>query len=315
MAGWNEQNISDQGGRIVVVTGANSGLGLQTTKVLAAKGAHVIMAARNLKKAEAARVEVLTETPDASLDVMPLDLGKLDSVHQFAAEFKERYDHIDLLYNNAGVMALPYGKTEDGFELQFGINHLGHFALTNLLLDHMMQVKGSRIVTISSTAAWMGQINFDDLQSEKSYSRYGAYGQSKLANLLFARDLERRLRSAGAETISNVAHPGLVMTNLQDRAAQEGGGALEHFLYYQIVGRTLAQNVEMGTLPQLYAGVAEEAVGGAFYGPSFLHSRGYPTVIGGPRAGKDMQVAARLWDVSLKLTGVPDAFALATTPA
>lgn len=303
MTRWTENDIPNQDGRIVIVTGANSGLGLQTSLVLAGKGAQVIMACRNVKKAEDARWEILRQFPQAKLELMALDVGDLSSVREFAQEFKAKYDRLDVLYNNAGLMAVPYAQTADGFETQFGVNHLGHFALTGLLIERMVHVPHSRVVTLSSTAAWYEKINFDDLQARQSYSRYGAYGQSKLANLLFARELQRRLAAAHAQTISVTAHPGLVITGLQHRASHESQRPVEWFIY-SILGRTLAQQVEMGTLPQLYAGTASGVEGGAFYGPEFLHTRGYPKRVDGPNSGYDLAAAERLWEVSEQLTGV-----------
>lgn len=307
MTSWTENNIPSQTGRIVLVTGANSGLGLETTRVLSGKGAQVIMACRNVKKAEEARDSILKENPEAHLHLMTLDLGSLASARQFATDFRAQYDHIDLLYNNAGLMAMPYGKTADGFETQLGVNHLGHFALTGLLLDLIMNVPNSRIVTVSSTAAWFGRMNFDDLQSEKSFTRYGAYGQAKLANALFAFELQRRLSEVGSPTLSLAAQPGFVYTELQKRAVHEGGNGLEGGLY-EFLGRVLAQPVAMGTLPQLYAGVAPDVKGSEFYSPERFYVFGYPKAIRAPKRAYNTEDAQRLWQISEELTGVKYAF-------
>src|SRR5215207_8377619 len=188
--GWTARDMTDQSGRVVVITGANSGVGYESAVALARKGAHVVMACRSMDKAERARQELVERVPNASVDILPLDLGNLQSVHHFANSFSARYDRLDILMNNAGIMALPYGTTADGFESQFGTNHLGHFALTGLLLPLIMRTPRSRVVTVSSSASWNGRINFDDLQSKKRYSRWGAYAQSKLANILFAREFQ-----------------------------------------------------------------------------------------------------------------------------
>lgn len=303
MPKWTIDNIPDQTGRIVIVTGANSGLGLYTTQVMARKGAQVIMACRNPQKAEEAYQQVMTFAPGAKVEVMALDLGDLASVRSFAEAFKARYDHIDLLYNNAGLMGVPYGLTKDGFEMQFGVNHLGHFALTGLLLDRIKTHPHSRVITLTSSAALYGQIKFDDLDSKKGYSRYGAYGQAKLANLIFARELHRRLADAKSPTISLAAQPGFILTDLQARASRESGSGFEDFLY-QRVARVLSQPIEMGGLSQLYAGTAPNVKGGEFYSPERFHVFGYPAVYPGPRASHDLDIARRLWEVSEQLTGV-----------
>ncbi|NDJ53408.1 MAG: SDR family NAD(P)-dependent oxidoreductase [Chloroflexi bacterium] len=302
MANWTEENIPDQSGRTVIVTGANSGLGLRTSEVLADKGAHVVMAVRSMDKGQAALEGIKEQNPDASLDLMKLDLGNLASVRAFAGAFKDKYEKLDLLYNNAGLMAIPRRETADGFEMQFGVNHLGHFALTGQLLEKMVNLPGSRVVTLSSTAIFVGTIDFDDLHSKRSYSRYGAYGQSKLANLIFAYELQRRLAAAGAETISIAAQPGFAYGQLQQRAAGEGGGSLEGWVY-GVLGRTVAQSMEMGTLSQLYAGTAPEAEAGGFYGPERWWVQGYPGPNGDVKAARDQEIATRLWQVSEELTG------------
>ncbi len=303
MAHWNAEHIPDQSGRVAIVTGANSGLGYETTRALARKGARVVMACRNLKRGQQARDRILQRTPGAALDLLPLDLGSLEAVRAFAAKYRAAYQRLDLLINNAGVMAPPRRETADGFEMQFGVNHLGHFALTGLLLDLLVSTPGSRVVTVSSTAAYYGRINFDDLQGEKRYSRYQAYGQSKLANLLFAFELQRRLAAASSGTISNGAHPGLAETNLQARAASDSGNLFERGLY-TVMHALVSQGAELGALPQLYAATAPDAEGGALYGPRVLHVRGYPRRVRPPGAARNKANARRLWERSETLSGV-----------
>lgn len=314
MANWTAQNIPDQSGRIAVITGANSGLGYESALALARKNAHVIMTARSASKGEAAKADILKLVPNATLTLMSLDLGSLKSVRAFADEFKAKFDRLDILMNNAGVMATPYGKTEDGFETQFGVNHLGHFALTALLIDVITQTPGSHIVSVSSTANYIPrEVDFDNLNWEKDYSRYGAYGLSKLANVLFANELDRRLKAAGADTISNSAHPGLANTNLQTTTAATSGLALERMLY-SIMMPLFSQSQEQGAWPQLYAATAPQAEGGKFYGPHFLNTRGYPTEKKANKLAYDKDIAARLWKASEALTGIPFSIAAVTTP-
>ncbi len=290
---WTIQNIPDLDGKIAIVTGGNSGIGYETARALAGKGAQVIIASRNLFKAEAAANQIRQEHPQADLTVMELDLADLRSVCQFADQFRLRYPRLDILVNNAGVMATPLSRTADGFEMQIGTNHLGHFALTGFLIDVIARTPGARVVTVSSFAHLIGRINFDDLNSEKRYSRWMAYGQSKLANLLFAYELQRRLDQAGSTAISVAAHPGYSSTNLQS-------GTEFHFL-----NAFLAQSQEMGALPVLYAATAADVAGGDFFGPDrFFGQHGYPTRVESSRASHDPDTARRLWQVSEQLTGV-----------
>ncbi|HZO07591.1 MAG TPA: oxidoreductase [Solirubrobacterales bacterium] len=306
---WTAADIPDQSGRTAVVTGANSGLGLATAEGLAAAGAEVVMACRNTAKADAGAAAILERHPGASLRVEPLDLADLASVRDFAARFAATGSGLDLLINNAGVMASPRRETADGFELQLGTNHLGHFALTGLLLGRMEGREDARVVTVSSTAHKFGRINFDNLQGERRYFRWWAYGQSKLANLLFMLELDRRLRAAGSPVKSLAAHPGYADTNLQTAAPPLIDRAV-----FAVSNRLLAQNAEMGALPQLYAATRPNLDGGLFIGPDgFEEQRGYPKVVGVARRGRDEADAARLWEVSEQLTGVR--FELAGTPA
>ena len=305
---WTQQDIPDLTGKVVVVTGANSGLGLESTKALAAKGATVVMACRNMSKAEKAKAEVLAGNPNAKLDLMQLDNASLASVRAFADAFKAKYDRLDILLNNAGVMAIPRQLTEDGFEMQLGVNHLGHFALTGHLIDVITSTPGARIHNTSSSAAFNGQINFADLMGEENYSRWGAYGQSKLANAVFATELNRRLKEEGYDTISNSSHPGLVIGNLQANSLEQSGTPLTERVLYRIGGALMGQDVSMGVLPQLYASTAPEAKGGVFYGPKTMRLRGYPAEQKCNDALDDAAILKRFWEVSEELTGVTYSF-------
>ena len=302
MPSWTAADIPDLSGRTAVVTGANSGLGLETTRELARKGARVVMACRNEDKAERARAEVRRDVPDATVDVEILDLASLDSVRDFAGRFGDAYERLDVLYCNAGIMAIPRGETEDGFETQFGVNVLGHFALTGLLLDALLDTDGSRVVWLSSLAAWNGTIAFGDLQGRESYGRWSAYSQSKLGDLLLALEMNRRLQNAGTATLSVAAHPGFSSTNLQTTSAEESDATVEKFLYDYGMGRIAMSQAE-GALSQLRAGTDPFARGGAFYGPSG-GMRGKPVEVNPPKKALDMGVRAHLWAECERLTGV-----------
>jgi NAD(P)-dependent dehydrogenase (short-subunit alcohol dehydrogenase family) len=302
---WTAEQIPDQTGRVAVVTGANSGLGLVTARELARAGAEVVLACRNTDKGEAAVGSIREEVPEVSVTVEALDLSSLDSVRAFAERFTGTHSYLDLLINNAGLMAPPRGETTDGFELQLGTNHLGHFALTGLLLGLLEGREDARVVTLSSTAHKIGKIDFDDLQSERRYGRWRAYCQSKLANVLFALELERRLRAAGSTVESLAAHPGYSATNLQSAAPP----ALDRAVM-AISNRLLAQSAAMGALPTLYAATRPNLDGGLFIGPDgFEEQRGHPKVVRPVRAGRDEATAKRLWSVSEELTGVGYSFA------
>ena len=299
-AKWTAEQIPDQGGRTAVVTGANSGLGLVTARELAGAGARVVLACRNLAKGEAARREIEAAAPGAPLELEELDLSSLDSVRAFAERFRANHDGLDLLINNAGVMAPPRRRTADGFELQFGTNHLGHFALTGLLIGAMEGRDDARVVTLSSTAHKTGRIAFDNLGGDRHYFRWRAYGQSKLANLLFALELERRLRAAGSTVKSMAAHPGYAATNLQS-----AGPPLVDRLVMSVLNPLVAQSDEMGALPTLYAATARDLPGGTYVGPDGLaEQRGHPKPVSPSNAARDEQVARRLWEVSEQMTGV-----------
>lgn len=293
---WKADRIPQQTGRLAIVTGANSGIGYETAKALADAGAAVILACRSDEKGQEAAGRIVAEHPQARVSVKTLDLSSLASVRAFAAEMIREHDRLDLLINNAGVMMPPERTlTEDGFELQFGINHLGHFALTALLLDLMIGTAGSRVVTVSSSAHRWGEINFDDLNWERrGYRRMPAYGQSKLANLLFTFELQRRLERVRAATVALAAHPGWTGTNLQ-----------RHSGAFRRLNPVFAMNPWQGALPTLYAATAPDAQGGEYYGPDgLMEIRGYPTRVATSDAALEVEVAERLWRVSEALTGV-----------
>jgi NAD(P)-dependent dehydrogenase (short-subunit alcohol dehydrogenase family) len=297
---WTAGDILDQSGRLAVVTGGNSGLGLVTARELARAGASVVVACRNTAKGNAALEQIRSTAPEAEVEVAALDLADLSSVRAFAENFKSRHEALDFLINNAGVMAPPRRTTVDGFELQFGTNHLGHFALTGLLIGAMEGREDPRVVTVSSGAHHMGRIDFDDLQSEGRYRRWRAYGQSKLANLLFALELDRRLRTAGSPIRSLAAHPGYAATNLQYAAPP-----IYERVVFAVTNRVLAQSADMGALPILYAATFPDVEGGTYVGPdSFYEQRGHPARARLSRAARDQETASRLWEVSEELTGV-----------
>ncbi len=294
-AKWTSGDVPGQQGRLAVVTGANTGLGFETARVLAARGASVVLAVRDTDKGKAAAARIAGTAPGADVTVQPLDLTSLDSIRAAAAELRAQHPRIDVLVNNAGVMFPPRQTTRDGFELQLGTNHLGHFALTGLLLEQMLPVPGSRVVTVSSLAHRIrARINFGDLQSERSYRRVAAYSQSKLANLMFTYELARRLSGAGT-TIAVAAHPGLAATELTRNTP-----AIAAFSYALV-----SQNAAMGALPILRAATDPGVAGGQYYGPGrFLGARGYPKPAHSSRQSRDTAIQRRLWTVSQELTGV-----------
>ena len=295
-AKWTSGDMPGQQGRLAVVTGANTGLGLETARVLAARGASVVLAVRDTDKGKAAAARIASSAPGANVTVQPLDLTSLDSIRAAAGELRAQHPRIDLLINNAGVMFPPRQTTRDGFELQFGTNHLGHFALTGLLLEQMLPVPGSRVVTVSSLAHRIqARINFDDLQSERSYHRVAAYGQSKLANLMFTYELHRRLWHGMRATIAVAAHPGLAGTELTRNSP-----AIAAFSYALV-----SQKAAMGALPILRAATDPGGIGGQYYGPGrFFGARGYPKLAESSRQSHDTAIQRRLWTVSEELTGV-----------
>jgi NAD(P)-dependent dehydrogenase (short-subunit alcohol dehydrogenase family) len=305
---WIEEEVPDLTGRVAVVTGANSGLGLETSRVLARKGAHVVLAVRRAERGDAAAAAIRTGAPAARLEVMPIDLASLTSIRGFARAFLAGYDRLDMLVNNAGMMAIPFRKTADDFEMQFGTNHLGHFALTGLLLPLILKTPGARVVTVSSGAHQFGRIRFDDLNSERSYSKWRAYAQSKLANLLFAYELQRRFAAAGSSAISAAAHPGYASTNLQFVGPQMEGSKLS-LRVMAAANRVLAQSAAMGALPEIYAATSPDVRGGDYIGPDgFMEQRGYPRKVKSSPRSRDEAAAARLWTASEELTGIRYSF-------
>lgn len=315
LARWTLKDVPSQTARRIVITGANSGLGFYTAKALAARGAHVIMACRNQSKADGAIAAIREAVPGAELTFIPLDLSSLRSVEDFSTTLAERFHHIDGLVNNAGVMAVPYSLTEDGFERQLGTNHLGHFALTARLLPMLRACEGTgRIVHVSSLASKAGRFdNFDDLNTGEGYEEWRAYGRSKLANLLFHYGLQRRLEAALVPVLTLAAHPGYAATNLQFVAAQEKGSTfMERFM--ALGNSILAQSAERGALPQLRALTAPDAVSGEFYGPDGLFQmRGEPVVVEPtPRALNESDQDA-LWKASEALTGLTFPFSPVAT--
>ena len=292
---WTYKDIPDQAGRTVIVTGANSGIGYDTARGLAAQGAQTIMACRSPERGRAAMQKIRQQHPDAQLEVMHLDLSDLGSVRTFADTFKARFERLDLLINNAGIMMTPQGQTSQGFELQMGTNHLGHFALTGLLLDRLRATPGSRVVNVSSTMQrFAGPLDLENMNAEKRYDKTAAYSQSKLANLLFTYELQRRIEQSEVDISVTAAHPGYTGTNLQ-----------RHTLLFRMLNPIFSQSQAMGALPTLYAAVGPESSGGHYYGPrSFAESRGYPTRVQSNEASHDIQAAAELWSRSEAMTGV-----------
>ncbi len=299
---WTTDDIPDLTGKVIIVTGANSGIGFKAAKEFARSGAQTILACRSVERAQAALDKIRAEIPNASAEIMVLDLASLDSVHQFAKDFKAKYDRLDVLVNNAGIMMVPYGTTADGFERQLGTNHLGHFALTGLLLDLILATPGARIVNVTSNGHRMGTMDFDNLMfdSGEGYSSLGAYGRSKLANLLFTYELQRRFNALGVAALATAAHPGITQTNLTSH--------LEEQWYGKLLGplvMPLLQSASMGALPTLRAAVDPEATGGEYYGPGgFMEQRGYPVQVESSEASHNEADARRLWQLSEQLTGV-----------
>lgn len=299
---WSERDIPDQTGRVVLITGANSGIGWDAARALAEHGARVVLACRTRTKAEGARDQILERAPGATIDLVDLDLSSLASVREAAAKVTGDYERLDVVVNNAGIMAVPNQRTADGFEMQFGTNHLGHFAFTGLVLPRLRSVDGSRIVNVSSGAHKFGKIDFDDLNWEQQYSPWRAYGQSKLANLLFTYELQRRLVAAGVPTITVACHPGGSRTNLGTTPAGLKGRLME---MVRPAINLFMQPADMGALPTERAAVDPGVRGGEYYGPDGLaEQRGHPVLVDSNDRSKDLAVAARLWSVSEELTGV-----------
>jgi len=330
---WTAADVPDQSGRVAVVTGGSAGIGLETARVLAQRGATVVLACRDPAKAGRAAGQIRAGaspavggvparaalaaagsgrdrarppaggTPAPDVRVVHLDLSSLASVQAAAGEIRAAFPRLDLLINNAGVMDVPYQRTEDGFELTFATNHLGHFALTGLLLDRLCAAPGSRVVTVSSRGHFPGVMNFDDLQGERDYRPMPAYWQSKLANLLFSYELQRRLAAAGAAPVALAAHPGVVLTELWRTSSRLERAAISPRL--RLLNFWIAQSVEMGALPTLRAATDPGARGGEYYGPRRRHDTGHPVRVESSARSHDETDQRRLWDVSERLTGVP----------
>ena len=304
-AKWTAADIPDQSGRTALVTGANSGLGLQTAKALATAGATVLLGCRDPKRASDAASEISAAAPEATVEVVELDLSDLASVERAAAEVSSRPEPLDLLVNNAGVMAPPRRETKDGFELQLGTNHLGHFALTGRLIDKLLGAGAPRVVNVSSMAHRAGKMDFDDLNWERGYSRWPAYGRSKLANLLFTGELARRAEAAGTSLIAAAAHPGYASTNLQTSGPGMGPLGVVAKPLARVANFFLGQSDATGALPSLYAATARDVEPDDYIGPDGLgEQRGHPTKVGRSSRASDPVAAERLWKVSEELTGV-----------
>ncbi len=287
--------IPDLTGKIIIVTGANSGIGLETARTFTANGATVVMACRSLEKAQSAATEILNTDPAAKLDLMELDLASLESISKFAEDFNAKYDRLDILANNAGIMSPPeHYKTVDGFELQFGTNHLGHFALTGHLLPLIKKTPAARVVTVASMAHNMGKFDLDNLNAEKGYKKSSVYGLTKLSNLLFTYELQRKFELYNIDSIAVAAHPGWTATNLQ-----------QYMSFFNFMNRFVAQLPPMGALPTIRAGVAADVNGGDYYGPENWGGwRGQPVKVKSSTASLNEADAAALWAASERLTGV-----------
>ena len=306
MGKWTADQIPDLKGKTAIVTGANSGLGYDTALELARHGAQVILACRSKDKTDKAIQEMLKSAPGAKLEFMALDLSDLASVRSFAKAFLAKYPRLDLLCNNAGVMALPFNKTKDGFEMQVGTNHLGHFALTGLLLGTLQSTPGSRVMNVASLAHnWTRALDLDDLNFErKKYSKWDAYGKSKLANLTYTFELDRRLKKSGSKVMTVAAHPGYSATNLMFVGPAQEKSSLGKFIM-NVGNALLAQPAAMGALPSLYAATMPDVQAADYIGPDgFQQLKGYPVKVGCRKIARDPEIGARLWELSEKLTGV-----------
>jgi NAD(P)-dependent dehydrogenase (short-subunit alcohol dehydrogenase family) len=301
---WSVDHIPQQEGKIAIVTGANSGLGYNTARALALKGAKLIMACRNMEKGELARLKILEGSVAIEPEVWQLDLASLESVKQFVKRFSETGSRLGLLINNAGLMAIPYYKTKDGFEMQFGVNHLGHFALTAGLWPFLVKSGGARVIQVSSLAHRWGNIRFEDIHWEKGYSKWGAYGMSKLANLLFIHQLSSLITSAGIPVTAAAAHPGYADTELQAKGSRMKGSRLGAGSF-NLANWLVAQSAAMGALPTLYAATAPDVGQGTFYGPDgWLKLRGWPGKDSPSKKLVTSETAEKLWTLSENMTGM-----------
>ena len=297
---WTTSDIPDQSGRVAVITGSNTGLGLETARALAGRGAKVVLAVRNVEKGEAARASIVSDHASADVSLQAIDLGSLESISSAVSDLRNGHDHIDLLINNAGVMYTEWQTTSDGFEFQMGVNHLGHFALTRGLIDRMVDVEGSRVVNVSSVGHRIkSRLDPETMMSEVKYDRVSAYGRSKLANLLFTYELQRRLEAAGSKTAALVAHPGVSSTEL----ARNSPGFIRTMEKFTA---PLLQSASMGALPTLRAATDPAAKGGTYYGPrGILEFRGHPKVVSSSKRSHDTALQQNLWLRSEELTGEP----------
>jgi NAD(P)-dependent dehydrogenase (short-subunit alcohol dehydrogenase family) len=300
MEKWKVNNMTDLDGKVIIVTGGNSGLGYESVKAFTGKGARVILTSRNIKKGEAAKSDIMKAYPEGNIDVMELDLMDLDSTRSFVSRFRETYDRLDVLMNNAGIMMTPYSNTKDGFESQMGTNHLGHFALTGLLLELIKNTPGSRVVNVSSSGHRFGTMDFDNLlfDNGKDYSPMKAYGRSKLANLLFTYELQRHFEAHNIDAEALTAHPGGSRTNL-DRYLK---GKFWYYLLWPLA-YLLTMDQAQGALSQIRASVDKAAVGGQYYGPH-RNMTGYPVVVQSNEASHSREDALRQWEMSEELTGI-----------
>lgn len=297
---WDESQVPDMQGKTIVITGANSGIGYEATRILAGRGAEIIMAVRNYEKGQQALQNIQNVHPTAKLQLMRLDLSELASIRNFAEEFRQKHHQLSILINNAGVMMPPYSRTQDGFELQFGSNHLGHFALTGLLLPHLLATPSARIVTLSSIAAYAGKIDFDNLDGSKGYRAFKFYSQSKLANMLFARELQLSLAQHQADVISVACHPGFTHTNLASRGSGKPVSGI-----FGLLSRSFGQPALMGALPTLYAATSPAVHGGEYIGPDGKGGRkGYPKSDDHIDKLYQADLSKQLWTLSESLTGV-----------
>jgi NAD(P)-dependent dehydrogenase (short-subunit alcohol dehydrogenase family) len=299
---WTTVDMPDLTGKVIIVTGANSGIGYEAAKEFAREGGQTILACRSMEKAQAAMDQIKTEIPDAKLEIMYLDLANLESIRKFADQFKAQYERLDVLLNNAGIMMVPYGTTEDGFERQFGTNHLGHFALTGSLIDLLTNTPNARVVNVSSNGHRFGTMDFDNLMfaDGQDYSPMDAYGRSKLANLLFTYELQRRFEAAGVSAIATAAHPGISDTSLADHMFDRW-----HLGFLKPAMGWFTQSAAMGALPSLRAAVDPNVSGGEYFGPGGPNERdGYPVIVQSNQASQNLEDAQQLWEVSEDLTGV-----------